>query len=659
MADGTLIFDTKLDNSGLKQGLNEADSGFAKTGAMASKFGKAAAAGAVAAGAAMVALGKKSLELYSEYEQLKGGVETLFKGSSDTVLKYAQDAYKTAGMSANQYMDTVTSFSASLIQSLGGDTKKAAEVGNQAVIDMSDNANKMGTDIGRIQDAYQGFAKQNYTMLDNLKLGYGGTKTEMERLLTEAEKLTGKKYDISNFADITEAIHAIQTEMGITGTTSREAADTIQGSIGMMKSAWANLLTGLADPEADIDKLVQNLITSVEAVAKNIIPKIPMVFKGIIEAIKGLAPLIPPMIEQMKPVIMSALTSLAGWIKGQIMNLFSSFGGAVVGSLAGILSIGLIIGKLAGVFSTVMTVFNTLKTVIMGVRTAFMLFNAVLMANPIFLIIAAIVALVAIFVVLYNKCAWFRNAVNTVISAVVAIFKTKFNMIKAVIMLIISVITSMVAKIRSAFNAVKSAVISMASAVVARVQAIAAGFRSMISKVVSICQKVVSTFKALPGKIKAGLGSLFRIGADFIAGFIKGIKSKWQDVTSWIQEKISAIPSKIKSILGIGSPSKVMAEVGKWIPAGLAVGIEDNFDPVDEAMTALGNITATGFTAPDFAAGRSAGIAARIGRTAQTQAIGEKVVNQTINFNQPVNSPAETARALRNEARFGLLGGTI
>ena len=167
---------------------------------------------------------------YAEYEQLAGGVETLFKDSSNKLMGYADQAYKTAGMSANEYMSTVTSFSASLLQSLEGDTEKAADYANQAVIDMSDNANKMGTSIEMIQNAYQGFAKQNYTMLDNLKLGYGGTKEEMERLLADAEKISGIKYDISSFGDVTQAIHVIQTELGITGTTAKEASSTIQGS---------------------------------------------------------------------------------------------------------------------------------------------------------------------------------------------------------------------------------------------------------------------------------------------------------------------------------------------------------------------------------------------------------------------------------------------
>lgn len=235
-------------------------------------------------GSGLVSVGKAALENYSSYEQLTGGVETLFKGSASAVEAYASNAYRTAGLSANEYMDTVTSFSASLISSLGGDTSKAALEANTAITDMSDNANKMGTSMGDIQNAYQGFAKQNYTMLDNLKLGYGGTKEEMQRLLDDAQKLTGKKYDLSNFADITEAIHAIQTEMGITGTTSKEAASTIEGSINTLKASWTNFETALAGG-GDLTTTALGLATSFGAVVDNIAPRIGEIVSGITQAV--------------------------------------------------------------------------------------------------------------------------------------------------------------------------------------------------------------------------------------------------------------------------------------------------------------------------------------------------------------------------------------
>ena len=255
----------------------------------AAKIGTAAV-GAAATG--ITALTTAAVNNYAEYEQLVGGVETLFKQSSDVVQQYAANAYKTAGMSANEYMETVTSFSASLLQSLDGDTAAAAEKANLAITDMSDNANKMGTSMEMIQNAYNGFAKQNYTMLDNLKLGYGGTKEEMQRLLNDAEKLSGQKFDLSSYGDIVDAIHVVQTEMGITGTTAKEASTTISGSVSSMKSAWQNLVTGISDENANLEQLVGNFVDSAITAAGNIAPRIEQVLSGIGMLGEKIAPVI-------------------------------------------------------------------------------------------------------------------------------------------------------------------------------------------------------------------------------------------------------------------------------------------------------------------------------------------------------------------------------
>ena len=269
--DGSLKFDTAVDSKGFQGGIEKIGS-LAAVGCKA--VAGAFAAAYAAAGAAVVGLTKTAVENYADYEQLVGGVETLFKDSADTVMGYANAAFETAGLSANAYMETVTSFSASLLQSLGGDTAEAADKANMAIVDMSDNANKMGTDMVSIQNAYQGFAKQNYTMLDNLKLGYGGTKKEMERLLADAQKISGVKYNVESFSDIVDAIHVIQTEMDITGTTAKEASTTIQGSVNAAKSAWTNWVTGLADDSQDFGQLTENLVNSVVTAGENIIPRI-------------------------------------------------------------------------------------------------------------------------------------------------------------------------------------------------------------------------------------------------------------------------------------------------------------------------------------------------------------------------------------------------
>lgn len=234
-----------------------------------------------AAGASAAALGKLSLDQYADYEQLIGGVDTLFKEASWDVQMFAENAYKTAGLSANEYMETVTSFSASLLQALGGDTAEAAKKADMAITDMSDNANKMGTSMEMIQNAYQGFAKQNYTMLDNLKLGYGGTKEEMERLLEDATALSGVEYNIESYADVVDALHVIQTEMGITGTTAKEASSTISGSFASLQASAKNLLTAFASDEIPIDEVISQTLDSLVTYGDNVIPRIEQIFHNV------------------------------------------------------------------------------------------------------------------------------------------------------------------------------------------------------------------------------------------------------------------------------------------------------------------------------------------------------------------------------------------
>lgn len=294
----------------------------------AAKVGGAAIA---AAGAAAVAITKQAVENYGKYEQLVGGVETLFKSSADTVMQYAANAYQTAGMSANEYMTTVTAFSASLLQSMGGDTDAAAEKANLAITDMSDNANKMGTDMQSIQNAYQGFAKQNYTMLDNLKLGYGGTKEEMQRLLDDANALNAAQgnytnYTIDSYADIVDAIHTVQTEMGITGTTQLEASTTIQGSIASMKAAYENFITGLGDENADMAELTTELLDSAVTVAGNILPVVERVLENIGIAVQEKGPemiekFVSYAIDKLPDIIELGLQMVIALVKGLAQNL--------------------------------------------------------------------------------------------------------------------------------------------------------------------------------------------------------------------------------------------------------------------------------------------------------------------------------------------------
>ena len=319
-----------------------------------------------------VSIGKASLDSYADYEQLVGGVETLYKDSAATIEKYAQTAYKNVGLSANDYMDTATSFAASLVSSLSGDTEKAAEMSNTAISDMADNWNKMGSSVQSVQDAYRGFSKQNFTMLDNLKIGYGGTKTEMERLLADADTLNAKqgvytKYSIDSFSDIVQAIHVVQTEMGITGTTAKEAATTIQGSTASMKSAWANLLTGIADPEQNFQSLMDEFVDSVITAGNNIIPRIkeivPTLIDGLSELVTQLAPYVSGVIMELEPTIEEGLQSLFGGLSSVaselqpiVADVFSFFGDAIISGLTSAIE--------NSDFSFLLDIFNNVKTAI-------------------------------------------------------------------------------------------------------------------------------------------------------------------------------------------------------------------------------------------------------------------------------------------------------
>lgn len=367
-------------NEGLDDASSKGSNFASKLGNGLKTMAKVGAAAITATATGIAALTKSSIDSYAEYEQLVGGVETLFGAGGKSIEEYAQSvgksveeakteydklmrsqnavmenaatAYKDAGMSANEYMNTVTSFSASLLQGLGGDTEKAAAVANVAITDMSDNANKMGTDMGLIQNAYQGFAKQNYTMLDNLKLGYGGTASEMARLINESGVLgdsmtvTANTVNEVSFDKIIEAIHVVQDNMGITGTTANEAASTIQGSIGMMKSAWENFMTGMADPEQDFSALMKNLVDSVVAVADNLIPRLietlPRLIEGLSSVVQAIVPYIPDIIADVLPALIKGATTLLSELVNNLPTILETLlpgiGGELGNTLASVLT---------------------------------------------------------------------------------------------------------------------------------------------------------------------------------------------------------------------------------------------------------------------------------------------------------------------------------
>ena len=333
---GSIVLDTsgaekalaKVSKAGQKVG-GALGKGFKLAGQAALQMGKVIGTGVAVGTAAMGKLASSAMSAYTSYEQLEGGVKKLFgDDAQNLVMEYARNAYRTAGLSANEYMDTVTSFSASLISSLGKDTVAAAAYADLAITDMADNANTFGTNMEDIQNAYKGFSKQNYTMLDNLKLGYGGTQKEMERLLADASKLSGVKYDISSFADIIAAIHVIQESQNIAGTTAKEASTTISGSIGSVKAAWANLLSGLADGNQDIDQLVGNLTDSVMTAVNNIVPRLQTMAPRLVQAVQTLVstlgPQLPGIINSILPGMVEAATTLITGLADVLPDLLGS-----------------------------------------------------------------------------------------------------------------------------------------------------------------------------------------------------------------------------------------------------------------------------------------------------------------------------------------------
>lgn len=621
-----------------------------KIGGLAMGAGKAVAAGAVAvagaASAAVVKITKDAVASFAEYQQLEGGVETLFKDSADKVMKYADQAYKTAGLSANQYMNTVTSFSASLLQGLGNDTKKAAEYGNRAVIDMADNANKMGTDISLIQNAYQGFAKQNFTMLDNLKLGYGGTKTEMERLLKDAEALTGKKYDVSNFADITEAIHVIQENMGIAGTTAKEAETTISGSLNMVKASWQNVLTGMADPDQDINKLLDELVKSFGTFAKNILPTITKTVGSIGKMIQHLAPVIgeelPKMIMEVGPPIINAIVAIVEAIAQQlgplldkllpiIADMLVRISMAIVQAAPQILQALLtasvqIVQQLAQIIPTlipqivtaVMEIVKLLtapENLQMLLQAAIQLFMAIVMAIP-----DIIVALAeAIPTIIDNLVAFISNPQNIMMLLTAAV-----KVFMALVMAIPKVLPPLLKAVGSLISAVPRYIIGYASAV-------AGAFGQII-------QKGVDKVKGFVGKMASAAGNL-------IKGLIRGIGNGTKAVINKIKEICSGALDAIKNFFGIKSPSRVMAQMGDYMMQGLSKGIDRSADGVvdsmnnvsQEIMASANTDLGTGFDigySTDSTIERS--ILANV--TADNFSGSAPVSNFTINMNNNINS---------------------
>ena len=567
------------------------------------KNGLATAAKVGAAAAGITALTTAAVNNYAEYEQLVGGVETLFKTSSDKVMEYAENAYKTAGLSANEYMETVTSFSASLLQSLDGDTAAAAEKADLAITDMSDNANKMGTDMTSIQNAYQGFAKSNYTMLDNLKLGYGGTQAEMERLLADAEKISGIKYDISSYADIVDAIHVVQTEMGITGTTAKEAASTIQGSFGMMKSAWQNLVTGMADPDQDLGVLVGNFTDSVVIAGNNLIPRIQELLPRIVEATTSL---IGTVSEQLPAILGTVLPSLVEGATNLVTGLMAA--------LPSVLSV------LADVAPTVI---NTLVPALIellpqitqtGIDVIVSLAQGIADALP-QLIPAATDAIIEIVEVLTspeNLGNLIDAALAIILALVDGLVDATPKLIAAVPDVIANLVTAIIANMPKILEAGVEITMALADGLIKALPELIAAIPNLILGIVQgiidnlpeiimagpkiiaalangLIEAIPDIVMVIPQLIRSIVDTFLSfdwgsIGKNIVDGIKNGFVNMWNSFKQTVENVFTGLVDGVKSFLGIASPSKVFAGIGGYMAEGLGQGFDKEFSNVKRGI---------------------------------------------------------------------------
>lgn len=564
-------------NSTLKSSMSEAQNtvssgssgignALGKIGSVASAVGKTVAVGLGAGATAVAGLATSAVKSYADFEQLVGGVETLFGAggksleeyaeyvgksvgdaeeeyhnllrAQNSVLRNAENAYRTAGLSQNEYMETVTSFSASLIASLGGDTTKASEMANQAIIDMSDNANKMGTSMEMIQNAYNGFAKQNYTMLDNLKLGYGGTKEEMARLLADATAISGIEYDISSYADVVSAINVIQTEMGITGTTAKEASSTISGSIGMMKSAWANLVNDIGAGSGDLDDYITAFVESVGTVAENVLPVATHALGSIVYVIQELAPKIveeiPKLVSQLLPVVIETATSLVQAVVDIIPNLVDAIVAQIPAFIQGFVQI-------------VNALIQALPTVVQSLVQALPTLIPALVTGLVQMIVTLCQVLPQIIQPIID------NLPSIIISIVSALVDNLPALIQGAISLIMGIVQALPQIIQALIDALPTVVEMLVTALLQNIPALISGFIQVFIGVAGAYKEIFASLTEVFPKVFEGIWgavkNIFAPAGDWFKEKFINAKDKIVGVFSNIKEKLSAPFEKAKDAI--------------------------------------------------------------------------------------------------------------
>lgn len=554
-------------------------------------------------GSAIVDLGKQAVSSAANYEQIIGGVETLFGDSASTVEQYANNAYKTAGLSANQYMETVTGFSASLLQSLGGDTQKAADIGDMAVSDMADNANKFGTSMDSIQNAYQGFAKQNYTMLDNLKLGYGGTKSEMERLLVDAEKISGIHYDISSLSDVYNAIHVVQQEMGVTGTTAQEAAKTISGSANATKSAWQNVLTAIGTG-ADLTPLINNLLDSLGNLVNNLSPVVKNVVKGLgtlaagllTTVVPNLIQTIPPLIAESVPLLTAALQNALDAVLAVLPSVIDALSGLIpqivgmlISMLPKLIEVGMkmLVSLVDGITRALPQLISMLPKIIIDLVNTLLKGGPQLAKAGLDLILALAVGIVDAIPQLVDMLPQIieafvngiiTNLINVIETGIKIIFALINGLIKAIPSLVMAMPKIIIAIVDALIKALPQIIVSGVQIVVALIQGLFSMYGSLWQTAWDLGMKILQALWEFPGKV-------LEVGGNIVRGLWEGMASSFDWIKNKIAQWVGDVFNFIKQLFGIASPSKLFRdEIGANLALGIGEGFSDEMKNVEQEM---------------------------------------------------------------------------
>lgn len=602
-----------INNSQAIRSLNEASqageqaesrlgNAFKKIGGAAVAVGKAVGTAMVAGGVAVTGLVTKSVQSYADYEQLVGGVETLFGAGGKSIEEYAESvgksvdeakseydklmnaqktvmnnadvAYKNAGMSANEYMETVTGFSATLISSVGGDTEKAAEKANQALIDMSDNANKMGSDLESIKNAYGGFAKQNYTMLDNLKLGYGGTQEEMKRLLKDAQAISGVEYDISSYADVVDAIHVIQTEMGIAGTTANEASTTISGSLGMVKASWADLLTAMSGDGWDLGSYIDSFVDSVEIAMHNLLPVISTALAGVVQLIDQVAPIIiekiPEILNQLLPAVVGAATNLLTSLANAIPGLISSVMDVLPALIEGLQTIvNALIEALPGVMQSLMSALPTLLPMLIDALVSMIVTlttNLPQIIQPIIdnlpqIVMSIVTALINnLPMLIEGTVTLIVGLVNAIPQIVVPLVEMMPEIISMLIMAIVDSAPALIDAFVNIWNSINIAIDEVVNAIielvgklwdwcVEYVGPVLEQYKTIIQNAWNAVKTAISNaINAVKTAVSNAWNSIKSTTSSVWNGIKSGINSVWSGIKSGVSSAINGVKSTVSSV---------------------------------------------------------------------------------------------------------------